>query len=246
MSIVASDLIFFSVASVPTDDVSTTGGAIDLTSRVALTQFGANAKLALVSDGADARTVAIVGRLADGTVATEAALALNGVTEVLSVNTYERILSITLSAGSGTRTVTAKQGSGGSTVATFPVNDIKRHIQFQRSTSESGTATRYEKQFGKNTNGANALLNAQVTLTADPAANIQIGLATAVNDTVTVANRKTAPSSVTFVDDGVAQSVPGTDLASGGTIGTWIQQILSANAAATRSTFTLQFAGATT
>src|SRR4051812_42040991 len=121
MSIISTDLIFYGSASIPTDDVSTSGGAIDTTSRAALTQFSAAAKLALVSDGADTRTAAIVGRLADGTIATEAALALNGATEVLSVNTYERIHSVTLSATSGARTVTLKQGSGGTSIGTISI-----------------------------------------------------------------------------------------------------------------------------
>src|SRR4051812_23034676 len=148
MSIVASELIFWSVASVPTDDVSTSGGAIDTTARVALTQFSANAVLAVISDGADVRNVTIVGRLASGVVDTET-IALNGAVEVLSTKTWERIHSITLSATSGTRTVTAKQGSGGSTVATIVPNETKRHISFQQSTSEAAQAKRYEKQFGK-------------------------------------------------------------------------------------------------
>jgi hypothetical protein len=245
MSIVASELIFYSSASVPTDDTSTTGGAIDATMRVGLTQFSASAKLALISDGADTRNVDIVGRLASGVVASET-VALTNAVEVLSANTYERILSIKAQTTSGTRVVTCKQGSGGSTVATIPLNEKGVHIQFQKSTSESGTAVRYEKQFGKNTNGTNSLLGANVTLTADPQAVIQIGLATAVNGSTTTTNRKTAPAGISFVDDGVAQNVPGTDLAATDAIGVWIQQTLAANAAAAKSTFTLQLAGSTT
>lgn len=245
MSIVATDLIFYSSASVPTDDASTTGGAIDQTMRVGGTQLSAAAKLAFVSDGADTRNVDIVGRLASGAVASETVV-LNGATEVLSTNTYERFLSVKAQTTSATRTVTVKQGSGGTTVSTIPPNEKGFHIQFQKSTSAASIQTRYEKQFGLNNNGTNSLLGANVTLTADPQAVIQIGLATAVNDTGSVANRTTAPAGVTFVDDGVAQNVPGTDLAAGAKIGVWVQQTLAANAVAARSTFTLQLAGSTT
>src|SRR3954463_12351177 len=93
MSIVATDLIFYSCASVPTDDASLTGGAIDATMRVGGTQLSSAAKLALISDGADTRSVDIVGRLASGAVATETVVLTNAV-EVLSVNTYERFLSV--------------------------------------------------------------------------------------------------------------------------------------------------------
>src|SRR6185312_4743724 len=215
------------------------------TARVALTQFTASAKLSLTSDGADTRNVTIVGRNAAGSVITET-VALTNAVEVLSVNTYERLQSVTIASSSGTRTVTLKQGSGGTTIGTIGLNETKRHIQFQNSSSASSIQTRYEKQFGKNTNGANALLGANVTLTADPQARIQIGLATAVNDAVTVTNRVTAPASVTFVDDNIAQNVPGTDLASGAAIGVWAQQTLPANDPAAKSTFTLQLAGGTT
>src|SRR4051794_19809861 len=115
MSIVAADLIFYSSASVPTDDASTTGGAIDATMRVGGTQLSSAAKLAFISDGTDTRSVDIVGRLASGVVATETVV-LTGAVEVLSANTYERFLSVKAQTTSGTRTVTVKQGSGGSTV----------------------------------------------------------------------------------------------------------------------------------
>lgn len=243
-SIVANDLNFFSCASVPTDDASSTGGAIDVTMRVAFTQFGAAAKLSLTADGADAGSVDIVGRLASGVIASET-MVLNGVTEVLSTNTYERLHSVKRQATSGTRTVTAKQGTGGSTIATIPPNEKGFHIQFQRSTSTGSTQTRNEKQFLKNINPTNALLGATLTLTNDPQAVIQIGVGS-VGGTTSVANRTTAPGGVTFVDDNIAQTVPGTDLASTATVELWIQQTLAANAAAAKSTFTLQAAGSTT
>lgn len=244
-SIVAADLIFYSSASVPTDDVSTTGGAIDTASRVALTQFTGTQTIRVVSDGADTRTVTITGRLASGVIDTEV-LTLNGTTPVNGAKSFERIHSLVASTTSGTRlvTVTTNEGSPQS-ITTITVNETKRHIQFQRSTSEASTAVRYEKQFGLNSNATNALLTALVTLTADPAAKIQIGLATAVNDTGTVANRKTAPASVTYSDDGVALGVPGADLAATAKIGVWAQQTLAANDAAQKNTFTLQLSGST-
>jgi hypothetical protein len=244
MSIVSSDLQFFSVASVPTDDVSTSGGAIDTTSRAALTQLTANAAIAVVSDGADTRTVTVRGRLTTGAIDTEV-LTLNGTTEVLGAKTWERVLSLTASATSGTRTITCKQGSGGSTVATIVPNETKRHIQFQGASSGASPSTRYEKQFAKNGNGTLSLLGAQITLTADPASKIKIGCEAAVGGTTSVANRLTAPASVTFVDDNVAIGVPGTDLAAGAACPVWVQQSLAANDGAQKSTFTLQLAGTT-
>jgi hypothetical protein len=245
MPIVSTDLDFFSVANVPTDDVATVGGAIDLTSRVLLTQFGANAVLALISDGADTRTATIAGRLTTGVADTEAVVLTNAV-EKLSTKTWSVIQSITMSATDPARTVTAKQGSGGSVVATILPNEKIRHIQFQNSTSESAQADRWEKQFVKNKHATLSLLNALVSLTADPAARIKIGVGTAVNGSTTSTNRKTAPAGITFVDDNVTQAVPGTNLAAGDACPVWVQQTLPANDTAQKSTFTLQIAGSTT
>jgi len=246
MSIASSDLLCMDSANVPSDDASTSGGAISTTSRPDLTQFSANAVAAVVSDGADTRTVTVTGRLATGAVDTEV-LTLNGTTEVVGAKTWERIQKIVASATSGTRTVTFRQGSGGTTRATILPNETTRHISFQNASSDPSTGkTRYEKIFWKNAHGTLSLLSAAVTLTTDAASNIQIGLDTAVDASVSVANRLTAPGSVTYSDDGVALTVPGANLAAGSAIGVWIQQTLASGAAATKSTYTTKLSGSST
>lgn len=242
MSILATELIAYGAASVPTDDTSTTGGAIDTTSRPAVTQLTANARLAFVSDGADVRTGTAVFRDATGLLVTEV-ITLNGTTEVLSTATAERFISFTLAATSSTRTVTVKQGSGGTTLCTVAVNETKRFISFANAVSAGTTKIRYEKVFWKSTTATLTLNSANVTLTSDPSATIQIGLDTAVNATTSAANRLTAPVGVTFSDDNIAISVPGGVVAAASAIGTWIQQMLGANAAPAKSSYTTQLAG---
>jgi hypothetical protein len=238
MSVTAPELILISSASIPTDDTSTAGGAASTTSRPTLDQFSANAVAAVVSDGADTRTVTITGRLASGVVDTEV-LTLNGTTEVVGAKTWERVLSAVASATSGTRTITVRQGTGGTTRATITPNETTRHIAFQQAaSSSSGAKTLYEKHFWKNTDGTTALTVAQVTLTADPAAKIKIGLAASKGDSGSVANRVTAPGGISFVDDGVAISVPTGNLGAGETIGLWVQLALLINDAALKSSFT--------
>src|SRR5690242_7307412 len=149
MSIAASDLLLYSVASIPTDDASTTGGAIDATRRPTFTQMSGNAKLCAVSDGADTRNVTFIFRNAAGSIVTET-IALNGTTEILTTATAERIESIIIASSSGTRTVTIKQGSGGSTLGTIPVNEVGFHMMFQKAASAAGATNRYEKMFWKN------------------------------------------------------------------------------------------------
>lgn len=245
MSILATELIAYGSASRPTDDTSTTGGAIDAKARPVFTQFTANAKLALISTSAsDTGNVTIVGRDAGGAVVSET-IALTGTTEKLSTNTYERIQSVTTAADM-VGTLSLKQGTGGTVIATIPVGERNVHALFLNSSSGASIATRYEKIFWYNKNATLTLNTAAVMLTADPSAKIKIGLATAKGDSVTVANRTTAPGSVTFVDDSVSQSIPGGTLEAVTGIGVWIQQTLAANDAPLKSTFTTQLSGTTT
>ncbi len=244
MPIVTADLIAFSPASVPEDDASTTGGARSTVSRPTLTQMTANAVIAAISDGADTRTLTVTGRLASGAIDTEA-IVLTGAVEKLGLKTFERVLKLVLSATDASRTVTVKQGAAGATIATIVPNETTRHISFYDSTSGASPTVRYGKHFWRNAHGTLTLNAAKVTLTADPAAKIEIGLAAAVDDTVSVANRLTAPGGITFVDDNVEQTVPGGALAAGAAIGVWVKQSLGASEAPQRSTFTTRVAGTT-
>ncbi len=242
MPIAASDLVLYASANMPTNDTDPSGGAVATTVRPVFTQMTANAQIAVVSDGADTRSITILGRKPDGALVSEV-LTLNGTTEVLSTNTYERLLRATLSSANASRTVTIKQGAGGSTLATIPPNEVGITATFIDSSSSGSTENRYEKVFWRNNHASLTLTNAKVTLTADPAGKIRIGLATAKNDTGSVTNRKTAPAGVTFVDDNVAVDVPGGTLEAGSAIGVWVNQTLAPNDAPVRSTYTLQLAG---
>lgn len=244
MPITSSDLVLYNSANMPTDDTSTSGGAVDTLRRPVFTQLTANSQIALVSSGADTRVATITGRLPNGNLVTEN-VTLNGTTEVLSANTYERLLRLDLSATHASNTVTVRQGSGGPTIATIPPGERGITAMFINSQSESTAVDRYEKVFFRNNHATLNLQSAKVTLTADPASKIFIGLATAKNDTGSVPNRRTAPSGITFVDDNVEVAVPGDVLEAGSAIGVWVRQSLAANDAALKSTFTLRISGTT-
>jgi hypothetical protein len=245
MAILTTDLVFFGSASRVSDDTSTTGGAIDLTDRPEFTQFSAAARPEVVSDGADTRNVTIEGRNAAGAIITETN-ALNGTTPVLFAATYERILTVTIASSSGTRIVLVKEGASGTTRVTIGLNETSRTAMFRRSASAAGIVIRYVKVFGRNGHATLTLNSAAVKLTADPDARIRIGLPAAINDTATIANRVTAPASVSFVDDNVSQGVPGGVLAAGDKIGVWVEQNLPANDPARKSTATLELSGTST
>ncbi len=246
MPVTAADLILYSPASVPTDDVGTAGGAIDTASRPDLTQWSANAVAAVVSDGADTRTVTVTGRLATGVLDTEV-LVLNGTTEVVGAKTWERVLSLVASATSATRTVSVRQGSGGAVRATITINETKRHLMFQSSASDpSVQRVRHEALWWKNTHTTLALTTATTELTTDAAGIFRQAVAAAKGDTTSVANRLAVPGGVTFVDDGVDQTIPTGFLNPAETIKVWIEQTLAAAAAPGKGTFTTSLTGATT
>ena len=244
MAITSAELIAYGAASRPEDDVSTAGGAIDLTDRPNLAQFDANAVAYVESDGADVRVATVYGRDAAGALQSDP-ITLNGAAPVAGAVTFERILRVTLAATDGARTVLVKQGSGGTTRATILPDEQGSFAMFIASQSEAGATTRFEKIFWKNTNGTSTLSSAEIELTADPSSKIRIGLETTVDDTVTITNRETTPANPTFVDDSVAQSVPGGELAAGEAIGVWIEFSLTAGNAALKTSFTTQLSGTT-
>lgn len=243
MSITASDLILYCSLNMPEDDSSTSGGDIDTTIRPEFTQLTANAVAALVSDGADTRNVTVYGRLPTGARDSEV-ITLNGTQEVVGSKTFERMLKVVAASTDANRTVTVKQGSGGSTIGTIPPNEKGFHIVFLNSASESGAVDRVEKLCWKNVNATPlTLTDAQLMLSADPSGKITVGVEASKNATASVANRKTMPGGIAFVDDNVAQDVPGTTLEGSSFIGYWVKQSLAANNAALKSTFTTQLSG---
>lgn len=102
----------------------------------------------------------------------------------------------------------------------------------------------YEKIFVNNNNQSTALTSAQIEILSNsPAlpsgAALDMGLAAALNDTATIANRQTAPGSVTFTTQPAYVSVPGGSLpastAAGnaaGAMAVWVRLNLTAGTAA--------------
>jgi hypothetical protein len=245
MPIGPSDLQFWSSVSIPTDDTSPSGGAISTTKRPALDVFSATAVVALVSSEAgDTRNVTVVGRDAAGAIISEVK-ALNGLTEVVTTAPFRDVHSVTAASTHTTRIITVRQGAGGTARGQILANTDAIHAMFQRSASEASAVDRYEKQFAKNNHPSLMLNSAAIKLTADNANKVFIGCATALNDSGSVANRKTVPAGVTFVDLNVSQSVPGGALSAGSSIGIWVKQSLLGADSAFRQTFTIELSGTT-
>lgn len=246
MSITSADLKLVGSSSRPEDDASASGGDEVLTARPLDSQFSAAAVAALISSSAaDTMNVTVYGRDAAGNLVNETK-ALNGTTQVLTTQSFERIHKVVI-ASAPAGTVLLKQGAGGTTRHTFAPGELAAFILFIGAASDpSSTKTRYEKLHWTNTHATLDLQSAEVQLTADPDSKFEQAVSDTLDDTESVANRLAAPSGETFVDDGIAQSVPTGVLAHGHEIGIWIKMTLAAGAAAAKPTFTTQLAGTTT
>lgn len=252
MSIVAAELKLYDSASHPEDDASASGGAINTAGKVELADPAAADRVSIQSDGADTRTVTITYRDTGGAIQSEALVA-NGTNWVDSTATMERILKI-VTTSSGTRVITvARYASGSHTpvLATIDLNITTIKRNFYDAVSSGSLSERYEKCFFKNTNATLTLNAAIVKLTADPAAKLKIALALTKDDSGATpdGNRIGAdskPSGLTWVDDNVTATVPGSTLAAGVAIGVWLEQTLAINDSAFKNSYTLQLSGTTT
>lgn len=251
MSVTAAEIILYGSANMPQDDVSTSGGAIDLTTIIvptSATLFNALAdKLDAVSSNAgdNSQTVTITGRNAGGSIDTEV-IALNGTTLVNGVKTWQSIEKIVVS-GAHSGTITLTKHTGGAGVAALVSGVLTCRRLFYGAAADPGggaSQVRYEKFFIKNTDGTNSYLGLTITETSDPSAVLDWAVALAVNDTVSVANRKTAPPTITFAS--TATTIPGNDLAAGAAIGIWARLTLAAGQAAAEYAWGLQTSGTTT
>ena len=240
---VAADLQAFASLNMPDDDVGTSGGAIDLSTRVDFTPIAANDDIEVVSDnvGDISQDCTIEVRKLDGSVDTEL-VTLNGTTPVVfaTLGVIERILKCTLSAAA-TGIVTLQRSPSGATIRDIPAGETGFVRMFRKSASESGATLRYEKLFWKNTHSTEALLTALVKQNADPSTKITHAVSLAVDDSVSVADRKTAPPTLTF--DDTDKPVPGTDLGAGVAIGVWLELSLDADNPAIKDTYTSELSG---
>lgn len=243
MPLVASDLIAYSAADRPTDDVSAVGGGILATSRPVFTPLTAVDDLEAVSSSpSDTGVLSILGRLESGLLST-LDLTLTGTTKVENATLFERILSVSYST-TPVGTLTLRRRPTGAIVCVIPSGETAISALFKGAAARNVGAVRYDKFFFKNVHGSLTLSSAVVRLTADPSARIRIGLAAALNDSLETANRLTAPAGISFVDDNVDINVPGGGtLAPGQAIGVWVEQTLAAAASALNSTFSVSLNG---
>lgn len=244
MPIATTDLKKYGAASRPEDDVAASGGAIDTLCVLEVTQMASTTTLEAVStSAADTMNLTITGRDATGAIVTQT-LALTGTTVRSFSQTFERFLKASL-ASAPAGDVTIRINTGGATVVIIPAGKRYASVMFINAASEAASTIRYEKEFWKNEHGTLTLTSAAVKLTADPSASIRIGCEASKNGSQSVANRKTTPGSVTFVDDSVSQALPGGTLEAASAIGVWVEMSRGAAAPAIKTSFTTELSGMT-
>jgi hypothetical protein len=251
MPVVASDLVPYAAANMPNSDSGAAGGAIDPLRRCDFTQMGAASTVRVRSSvaGDTTQTVTIRGRLASGAVVQEV-LTLAGTTNVVSANTYERILSAELSATT-TGAITVEQTSGPTVLRTIPAGERGFMAIFRELASDpSAVKNYYGKFFWKNNHGTLALTSSIVQQNADgsglasPDGVTHLPAAT-VNDAATSTNRVTAPGVADTLDPDTfddADKTIGT-LNAGQAWGVWLRLRLPTGQAPLRTTYTTQITG---
>jgi hypothetical protein len=132
----------------PTNSALSIGLGIDNSDDSDATQgnmvaMSANAQIALVSSGADTRTVTLKGLDANGNPISETKT-LNGTTEVLSTNTFSKLYLAYASDTNADNTITIKQGSSGSTLGTIGPNKISSFLWFGKKVDNTQTIVNAE------------------------------------------------------------------------------------------------------
>lgn len=213
------DLILYASASMPEDDSTTSGGAIDLDNRLELTQLSTSSALELVSSAAGDTTqsVTVEARDEDELVVSET-VTLTGTTAVdlSTLGTVARVLQVTMNSDAA-GTVTLREDGAGDTVGTIPPGERGFClIHREAEASASSTEDFYYKGFIRNT-GAQTLTAGTVVETNDVAGRVTIALAATLDDSGSVTNRKTSPG-LTF--SAGPHSLPD-DLGPNEAIGVW-------------------------
>lgn len=216
------DMVLYASANMPSDDSATSGGAIDPDSRLVFVQpVSVPASIEVVSSAAGDTTqqLTVRGRNTLGAIVTQT-VTLTGTTAVdlTTLGQVELVLKASLNSDC-TGTVTVRTDGAVQTIGEIPPGErsfVAVHREGQASAAE--VEDFYYKGFWKNT-GAGTLTTPVVSETDDPASRATFALAATVNDSASVANRKTAPA-LTF--DNNPKNVPAS-LTPGDAIGVWFK-----------------------
>jgi len=243
----ASDILLQGATNRPEDDTSSAAGARDATARPLDQQMTATETLELVSDNAaDTMNATIRRRLPSGVIQQEV-VAVNGTTPVTIPNgDAKRIVEYFLASAPTGSVSLRTQGGAGTTYHTINPGEVRGFELFPNAQADvSGGSPRifYAAVYDYNGHATEALLAAVTRSVADPDARFRFGNAPAQGDVAALANRRTAPAGVTFVEESNDQAIPGTDLGGTAAICRYLEMTLAAGDTAGISTFDLEIEG---
>ena len=252
MSVTSSDIIVYGSANMPEADGTTSGGAIDLTTKIIFTDIVVTDTVDIYGEAGDGETVTVWGRDAAGSIVSEQET-LDGTNPQTTVQTFERILKVVVSDATH-GTINIERSTGSTAIATIETgfDELRRPFYGAAAEAASGSAIDlYEKIFIKNTHGSLALLDMQIDETADPGtSDILFDLEDAVDDNNEIVDRKdTVPAGMagSFTSSAKLLTTAGQDdLAAGEAIGVWLKLPLAAGQAAAKTTYTLTVTGSST
>lgn len=128
------------------------------------------------------------------------------------------------------------------------VTEVRRiHYDASSNPLGGGAKAYYDKIFFQNASNVNALLTAQIVESADPSGKLDFGLEATVNGTGTNGagnSRLVAPGGISFAS--TTQTVPGSNLNAGSSIGVWMRLSLLEADPAQKTSVTMQITGSTT
>ena len=227
---------------------ATTGGAVAIESQTAVRtgtcQAGSTVNTLVLDAGASAVNGFYIGtvvRLTGGTGSGQIneIVGYDGTTKTATMQDYWH--------GSIPDATTTFRISNGFFFDRLPneITEVRRPFYNAAANPPGGGAiTFFDKCFFVNSSNSGALLTAQVVEFANPSGKIDFGLEAIVNGTNSNGagnNRTVAPSGVSFATS--TQTVPGTNLNAGSSIGVWLRLSLLDGDTAARSSVTMQLTG---
>jgi hypothetical protein len=164
MPVAESDIVVYGSALMPDDDASVNiGGGIDLTTRISFVDIAAPDQVEIFSDSAGdtTQTVTLFGRNVAGELVSDA-VALNGVSVVVSTLSFERILKIVVSAAHAGNITLRDQDTDTEIAAIEPgVLQIRRPFYGAAADAAAGAERKYhEKIFFRNNHAILSLTSA--------------------------------------------------------------------------------------
>jgi hypothetical protein len=245
MSVSGADLVVYMANNKPTNDSSIAGGNINSYIRATFDDPSSTVAINFFSTSAlDVQDVSVTGRNAGGSITSET-ITLNGISTVVTSNTYERILTCVLSSGA-VGVITAS-GDGVNKLTDIPATESGFCRPFYDATASSSVSkTLYDKVFVKNNNGTSTLNNATlIEVSSGLYSKIDFGLEDDKQSDQTIINRTTAPTGIGGGFGAGPSGMVSSELAAADYQGVWLQLSLSAGETATNSFYQVQVSGTT-